>query len=208
MTSEFKTDLILWLEDKPHAEILKGMGYRKPSQQNLDRLKAVLDDEYLGLSRGGFDLKYSTPEFLLALGNVARLDMKTSRQRIEAIQQYLSDEWQAFKPYIWVDTHFKRTSQPIFALAACEFFRHLGFPKGFWRLPPEEQLRKAQALARQHMAETEGDLSIWGKIQNYWFFYESRKAYILSPEGDVSSHQNGPKSNQAASSHGQPSLRS
>ena len=197
MTSEFKADLILGLEDRPHAEILKAMGYRNPSPQNLNRLKSVLDDEYLSLNSGGFDLKYSTPEFLLSLGRVAGLDLKTSQQRIEAIQQYLSDEWQAFKPYIWVDTHFKRTTQPIFALAACESFRHLGFSKGFWRLPLDGQLSKAQALARQHMAETEGDLSIWGKIQNYWFFYESCKAYILSPEGDVTGHQNGPKSNQA-----------
>jgi len=198
MTSEFKADLILGLEDRPHAEILKAMGYRNPSPQNLNRLKSVLDDEYLSLNSGGFDLKYSTPEFLLALGRVAGLNLKTSRQRIEAIQQYLSDEWQAFKPYIWVDTHFKRTTQPIFALAACESFRHLGFPKGFWRLPPEEQLRKAQALARQHMAETEGTLSIWGKIHEYWFFYEPREAYILSPEGEVAGKQAGPKPNQAS----------
>jgi hypothetical protein len=104
---------------------------------------------------------------LLALSKVAGLDMEKSRRRIEAIQQYLSDEEQAFKPFIWVDTHFKRTSQPIFALAACESHRRLQFPKGFWRLPLEEQLSQAQALARQHMAETEGTLVMWGKIRAY-----------------------------------------
>ncbi|GAA3977724.1 hypothetical protein [Allohahella marinimesophila] len=173
MFNEFKADLILGLEDRPAAAILKAMSYRNPNPKNLDRLKSALDDDWLGLNSGSFDLKYSAPEFLLALSKAAGLDIEKSRRRIEAIQQYLSDEEQAFKPYIWVESHFERKSQPIFALAACEPHRHLPFPKGFWQLALEVQLHKAKALARQHMAETEGTLVMWGRIQAYWLFHES-----------------------------------
>jgi hypothetical protein len=198
MSGEFKADLILALEGKPYTSILKSIGYRNPSPKNFDRLKSVLDDDCLGLKSGGFDFKYSTQEFLLALSNVAGLDLKRSQQWIEATQKYISDEEQAFKPYIWVDTHFKRTTQPIFALAFCESRRYLSFSKGFWRLPIEQQLRKAQALARDHMAETEGKLVMWGNIQEYWFFYEPRKAFILSPDGELIGEQDGPVPNRAS----------
>jgi hypothetical protein len=108
------------------------MGYPHPNEKNMERLEKVLASKTLGLKDGGFDLKYSTPEFLVALSKVAGLNEQEVRQRIGNINQDVSDDWHAFKPYIWVDTHFKRTTQPIFALAALESRRHLGFRAVRW----------------------------------------------------------------------------
>ncbi|PPK50052.1 hypothetical protein [Marinobacter persicus] len=198
MEAELRKDIKAGLKGKTPHEILKAMGYPHPSEKNMHRLENVLTSKTLGLKDGGFDLKYSTPEFLVALSKVARLDEQEVRQRIGNINQDVSDDWQAFKPYIWVDTHFKRTTQPLFALAACESFRYVSFPKGFWQLSLEQQLAKAQTLVREHMAETDGTLKMWGDIQEYWFFYEPRKAYRLAPDGAVLGKHNGPVSNSAS----------
>ncbi|KXS55523.1 MAG: hypothetical protein AWU57_85 [Marinobacter sp. T13-3] len=200
MESELRKDLKAGLKGKTPQEILKAMGYPHPNEKNVERLEKVLASKTLGLKDGGFDLKYSTTEFLVALSKVAGLDQKEVRPRIRNINQDVSDDRQAFKPYIWVDTHFKRTSQPIFALAAMESRRHLGFRDGFWRLPLEQQLAEAQALVREHMAETGGKLDMWGTIQEYWFFYESRKAYRLAPDGEVLGKHEGPVRNSASMS--------
>lgn len=198
MTSELRTDLKAGLKGKTPEEILKAMGYHRPKQQNIERLKNVLGSKNLGLEGGGFDLKYSTPEFLVALSQVAGLDDKEVRQRIQNIQQAVSEGEHAFKPFMWVDTHFKRTTQPIFALAVCESFRYLSFPKSFWRLPLDQQLGKAQAMAQAHMTKTEGKLAMWGDIQEYWFFYAPLKAYRLSPKGEVLGQREGPVSGSAS----------
>lgn len=183
--SELRTDLKAGLKGKSHTAILKAMGYRNPTPANIKRLENVLASKHLGLEGGGFDLKYSSAEFLLALSKVAGLKGQEARHRISHLEHPLSEEWHAFKPYLWVDTNFKRTSQPIFALAACESFRHLFFPKGFWRLPLEQQLAKAGEKIREHVRETTGTLGIWGKIEAYWFVPAPGQAYVLSTEGDV-----------------------
>ena len=59
MIDNFKTDLVLRVAAIPHDEILRAMGYQKPTSANLERLQNVLDDPEFGLNDGGFDFKYS-----------------------------------------------------------------------------------------------------------------------------------------------------
>jgi len=197
MENDLRHELKTGLKNKSPDDILKAIGYSKPDDKSRERLAKVLGSKTLGLDTGSFDFKYSTSEFLIALSKVAGLNEAEVRRGVRRIEQDISDDRHAFKPYIWVDTHFKRANQPIFALAAMESRRHLGFRDGFWRLPLEQQLAEAQALAREHMAETEGKLVIWGTIQEYWFFYEPRRAYRLAPDGEVLGKHEGPVRNSA-----------
>jgi len=198
--NDLRTDIKAGLKDKPLVDILKAMGYQKPSEQTIERLETVLSSDTLGLAHGGFDLRYSTPEFLVALCKVAGIDEQEARQRVRHLHNGISEDWHAFKPYLWVNTHFKRSSQPIFALAAMEGRRYLSFPEGFWRLPIAEQLGEAQRKVHAHMADTEGTLPMWGDIHEYWFFYEPEKAYVLSTRGDVLGKREGAVPNRAESS--------
>ena len=43
MIDNFKTDLVLRVAPLPRDEILKAMGYKKPTSANLERLQTVLD---------------------------------------------------------------------------------------------------------------------------------------------------------------------
>jgi hypothetical protein len=51
---------------------------------------------------------------------VTGMEPALADKHIARLKKWLSEEKAACKPYLWVDTGFKRKSQPLFALAACE----------------------------------------------------------------------------------------
>lgn len=200
MIDNFKTDLLLRVATVPAEEILKAMGYSKPTSANFERLQTVLDDPEFGLNNSGFDFKYSSEGFLRALCVVTGMDMVLADQRISRMKKRLDEEQQAFKPYLWVDTGFVRTSQPLFALAVCEHQRYLEFQKGFWRFSIDWQVGRAQCRIREHVYETGGNLGIWGEIKQYWFYYKKYAAYLLALNGEVIGKQEGQVPNLATGS--------
>lgn len=185
MIDNFKTDLVVRAAAIPQEELLKAMGYQKPTSANLERLQNVLESSEFGLNESGFDFKFSSEGFLRALCVVLGMDMALTDQRITRLQKRLAEEKSAFKPYLWVDTGFTRKSQPLFALAVCEHQRYLQFAKGFWRMTLDKQLGRAQCMVREHVYETGADLGIWGEIKQYWFYYEKDAAYLLARNGEV-----------------------
>ncbi|SOB74728.1 hypothetical protein SAMN04488490_0254 [Marinobacter sp. LV10R510-11A] len=200
MIDNFKTDLVVRVAAIPREELLKAVGYQKPTSANLERLQGVMDCPDFGLSDGGFDFKFSSEGFLRAMCTVVGMDMALTNQRIIRLKKRLAEEKTAFKPYLWVDTGFKRKSQPLFALAACEHQRYLHFAKGFWRMALDQQLGRAQCMVREHVYRTGTDLGIWGGIEQYWFYYKKDAAYLLARNGEVIGKQIGPVPNQAIGS--------
>lgn len=198
MIDNFKTDLVVRVAAIPKDEVLKAMGYHKPTSANHERLQDVLDDPEFGLTEGGFDFKYSSEGFLRALCVVTGMDMSLTDQRISRMKKHLEEERQAFKPYLWVDTGFKRQNQPVFALAICEPQRYLHFPKDFWHLSIDRQLGGAQCRVREHVYETGRDLGIWGEIKQYWFYYKNNAAYLLALNGEVIGKHRGTVPEQVA----------
>ena len=185
MIDNFKTDLVLRVAPLPPDEILKAMGYKKPTSANLERLQAVLDDPEFGLSNSRFDFKYSSEGFLRALCVVIGMDMVLTDRRVGWLKKRLEEERGAFKPYIWVDTGSQRNNQPIFALSVCEYQRYLHFPKGFWRFSIDRKLGSEKCRVREHVYETGGELGILGQIKQYWFYYKKNAAYLLALNGEV-----------------------
>lgn len=50
--NDLRTDLKAGLKDKQLVDILKAMGYQKPTEQTIERLETVLSSETLGLANG------------------------------------------------------------------------------------------------------------------------------------------------------------
>ncbi|MDX1805015.1 MAG: hypothetical protein R3292_13135 [Alcanivorax sp.] len=192
MRGELRTELVLRLAQCDHLQILKSIGYARPSTRNLERLANLLDAEDLGLNSGGYDFHFGDEGFLRAISDAVGIEADLVGKEIDAILTEREEHKAAFKPYLWVDTGFRRRSQPLFAMAACEQFRHLRFEGTFWRLPLHVQLQRAGQRVRDHMQETGGEVKMWGTVRQYWFFYASNKAYILSRHGDVIEEREGP----------------
>ena len=201
MIDNFRADLIVQVNESEYSReaILKKMGYYKPSATNLERLQKVLNSPTLGLDVGGYDLRYQSHEFVHELCRALELPLDECDANIARIKRQTDDDRASFKPFLWVDTDFKRENQRVFVLAALESRRYLGFPRWLLRLTPEQQLVQAQELVQEHMRETEGELLIWGTIKRYWFFYAPNRSYWLAPDGEIIAKNEGPVSNQAAS---------
>jgi hypothetical protein len=201
MIDNFRADLIVQVNESEWSReaILKKMGYHKPSATNLERLQKVLNSPTLGLDVGGYDLRYQSHEFVHELCRALELPLDECDANIARIKRQAEDDRAAFKPYLWVDTDFKRKDQRVFVLAFLESRRYLGLPRWILRLTPEQQLVQAQELVQEHMRETEGELLIWGTIKRYWFFYAPNRSYWLAPDGEIIAKNEGAVSNRAGS---------
>lgn len=167
-------------------EILLHMGYDKPNKSHFQRLESVLTDSELGLGCSHYDFKYSAEAFVIKLCSVAGIEQSQAHKAIFEIQRSLTQQKEAFKPYLFVDTGFKRASQPIFALAACEGQRYLHFDKDFWSVPLYDQLVTVYELIHEHMDMTQGFLGIWGYIRRYYFVYDDQGSAIeITPAGQI-----------------------
>ena|SRR5690625_2419836 len=117
-------------------DLLRLLGYRRPKEDHRQRLRHVLSDPLLGLRDSLFGLRYDSRAFVHALAQVLGIDEQFVTTEIRRIRAEIDELDHSFVPFIFVDTGFKRTTQPLFALAFCEHQRVL-------HLEPEEREKYA-----------------------------------------------------------------
>ena len=90
-----------------------------------------------------------------------------------------------YKPWVFVETKFKRKNQPTFSLAATEYLRRIQLPKEILNLPVESQIPDVKQIIRNHFSDTGGEIPMWGKIHYYKFFYAKDQSITFGFNGDV-----------------------
>ena len=185
MASSLQDRLIDAVSTESQETLLPRMGYPAQDDRAWARLNALLASPWLGLDTSDYDFRYNAADFLRMLGRALQIDPWVVDLEIHRIQHQLRVEKEAFQPYLWLDTQFKRENQPIFALAACESHRHLFFPKQTALLPFGEQIAAAKARIIAHQQETSGDAGIWGQVHQYLYYYAKGKALVFSTEGEM-----------------------
>jgi hypothetical protein len=143
--------------------------------KGIQAIDAFLDSKnlYVWLHSGYYDFKYTAEGFLKKLCLI--LDIPYDELSIE-LQQLSIEVQQLSSNYIFVNTNFKRTTEPIFALAFLESKRRLKVPT--------KDLEVVSKIVRQHYIENNGVLNIWGKIKNY-VFHSANKTYIFDTDGNL-----------------------
>nr|WP_298410604.1 hypothetical protein [uncultured Halomonas sp.] len=169
----------------PAPKLLQRMGYPKPREAAIQRLQEVLGDPDLGLTSGGFDFRYGSRAFLCALCEALGLAEDDYLPAIDARQQWLKEERDAFKPWISVEVVDKTARVGGFFRAMAVGKRYLTLPKDAWQMTRKEQLRLAKKLVREHMAKTGGELPILGKIEGYRFYFDMDRWIFLGRNGGV-----------------------
>jgi hypothetical protein len=164
---------------------LHELGYLNPTEKQVSRLSNVLDSPVLGLDGTLFDLKYSNSEYIKKLAAICGFSPQIVEDVIDEITDKLQTQKNAFKPYLFVNTGFKRTTQPIFALAACEHFRYLTLPKDLIDKSALEQLAIVHEKIDKHLHETGGFIGIWGNVISYLYVYNRGAALEISPTGKI-----------------------
>lgn len=177
--------LVTKLKHIEPSEVLRKIGYRNISDKTIERLANVLSDEFLGLDKSYFDFKYSNCEFIKALCKLSNVDVNDYQNELEEQTVRATTLKYAFQPYVFVDTGFRRKSQPIFALAFMEGHRHLCLPIEYKAVSLEEQVKYVKTLITEHYKNTDGHLDVWGEIISYEFNYSKNACLVFNTNGEL-----------------------
>ena len=179
-------ELQLRLSNADLRDISQMMGYRaRRIDQCVKRIQVLLSDPFLGLGKGEYDFKHSDEEFLRALCELVGLGIEAYENEIAGLRRELDERRQAFKSYVFVDTGFQRTSEPVFALALSESRRRILLDADTRVLPMDQQVSRVQKMVREHFEACKGRLGIWGNIRRYLFVYGENEQLVLSPGGVI-----------------------
>ena len=96
-------------------------------------------------------------------------------------------ELEKFKDsYIFVNTNFKRKSEPIFALAFCEAKRNIGLDKISLIFKTDEEIfHIISEIVKEHYIDSGGNIGLWGDIVNYVYHHSNGETYIFDKYGQI-----------------------
>lgn len=181
--------------------LLKRLGYPKPKERDRMRLRYVLTNPALGIFHWPFPFDNNGQEYMRRLGRVLNIAPDTLDDAIACIEHTADEAAERFIPQIFVDTQFKRTTQPIFALAACEHQRHIRLDDATLRAYLKEDENHRVALigqvVREHYVQHGSQLGIWGTISHYVLTLGPDKVVVLHPDGSVAKDVAAPAPAQA-----------
>ena len=176
------------LEQVSPDDLLKNMGYHN-LKAGHETLQKFLDTDtiYLWLKTGNFDMRYDSEAFLRTLLKALGLPISLVEEEIQESQKRLDCIARMRKPYIFIDTHFKRSGEPIFVLALMEGCRHISIDKELLVYKSKaETLEEIGKIIRQHYLTHEGRLDLWGEIYTYVYHHSDGNKTIFNPDGTLS----------------------
>ena len=179
-------ELKLKLANSSYRDVAQLMGYTKAGRgKAAQRITNVLHDPLMNLYAGAFDFKFGDELFLRKLCSVLNVDIEQYQNDLTAIHAEHDDRATRFKSYVFIDTGFLRTSQPIHILCFCQSQRYIQIEYEIRVKPLHEQVRYVKSLVKQHYKENEGKIGIWGSILEYVYIYAEGCKLSLSPSGDI-----------------------
>ena len=184
-------------------ELARRMGYRRVDEKLLARIDYVLGDALLGLDASHFDFRYSGDEFLVALCDALDIDPDLRAAEHARIRALVSHRNTAFRPVLFVDTGFRRRSEPVFVLGLMEPRRWLRFDRAFVDQDLGRQFAVASERVISHYRDSGGVLPLWGVIQRYQFQYADTAVLIFDTEGRAVAETDAIRANRATTTlHG------
>lgn len=160
---ELRAKLRARVDENSPEEALRRLRHDDPGPEDRQHLEDVLSDPLLGLDRG-----YSDVQYLRALCDALGLSVA---DEIEAVREDVHQVRYGFRPYLFVDTGFKRSDRPgmpIFVLACLESRRRVNLSRLAKIQPRAVVIREAQNLVRDHCAQSGGEIELWGTIKRYF----------------------------------------
>lgn len=162
--------------------LAKKLGYSS-SKKIQARITAILASPTLNLDQSHYDFHYSTPELIRKLCDILSIPIELCNAILNETELKLRKERSRFKPYIFIETNFKRKNEPIFALAALQGRRYLYIDNNL-NIPLNVQLDYIQELIRDHYFE-QTEIPPWGDINQYAYFYDEKTVVVFATSGEI-----------------------
>jgi len=179
------------VQDLIHQKLLKvdlkelshSLGYRG-GDKFKKRLTAMFSNEYFGLDSSYYDFKFSSEEFVRQLCIHLSIPSLLVDKVLNEIKAELEKQKNAFKQFIFIDTDFKRKSEPIFVLSGMQNRRYITIDDAVARKPLDKQLYDIQKIVTTHY-QASPILDLWGEAQRYAYFYQTDYIVVFSVTGEI-----------------------
>lgn len=160
----------------------KALGYVR--EQNFTRALANLEaakslDEFI--TKGHFDWAHSSETLILALSKHFTLNIDAE---LSEVQKLYNERVKFRGSYIYIDTDFRRKSEPIFALAMAQNLRYISLTPFLDELcfkALNEQLEVVSKITKSYYQKTQ-TLPIFGAITGFKLYFLG-KNYSIDTDG-------------------------
>ncbi len=94
--------------------------------------------------------------------------------------------------YLFIDTNFKRKSEPIFALAFMEHKRRVSYKNigDLYFKSDDEILKIVSQFVKEDYFTCNGSIKLWGNIVSYNWHHIDGKVYIFDKNGNYKLNNN------------------
>ncbi|RLA84629.1 MAG: hypothetical protein DRG78_01000 [Epsilonproteobacteria bacterium] len=98
----------------------------------------------------------------------------------------IKEELVKFKDsYIFVNTNFKRKSESIWLLGACQSQRNISLNKSNLIFKSNDEiLTIISDIIKKHYKDTKGKIGIWGNIEDYIYYHKDNQIYTFDTNGN------------------------
>ncbi len=138
------------------------------------------------LARGHYDLVSNAQTFFVAVAQFAGFSQEAIDAQLNNFETLQKEKAKFKDSFIFVNTHFTRANEPIFALAGCEKLRRIQL-HGNQRLLFKNQAELLAELSHiivGHYHQYQGIMGIWGKIHDYHVHLDN-EVVIFDAKGRV-----------------------
>ncbi|WP_169778231.1 hypothetical protein [Campylobacter curvus] len=161
----------------------KALGYVR--EQNFTRALANLEaakslDEFI--TKGHFDWAHSSETLILALSKHFALDIDAE---LSEVQKLYNERVKFRGSYIYIDTDFRRKSEPIFALAMAQHLRYISLTPFLDEIcfkALNEQLKAISNITKNYYQKTQ-TIPIFGAITGFKLYFLG-KNYSIDTDGN------------------------
>jgi len=167
--------------------IVKSLGYEN-LEKGLSRLNRVLSSPDLGLSVSEYDYVLGSEAFVQKLFITIGASDMINQSAIEDQLEKINDDRYGYRPWVFVDTGFKRQYEPVFVLAFLESRRRIRISKAFKKESRNMQLAHLKDWVLNFMKEIEADdgkVTIWGAPKQFVCHMAKDHIFTLDLEGDL-----------------------
>jgi len=172
------------LSQMDKKEVVKLIGYYK----GLKTLDEFLNskDIFHWIHKGKYDFENTSKEFFIKLCKILNISDEEVGKELNYIEAKENELRKFEGVYLFVNTNFKNTQEPIFVLAFMKAKRRI-YPnlEDLIFKSDEEVFKIISQIIKIHYKENKGLLPMWGEIINYVYHHIDGKIYVFDFNGNL-----------------------
>ena len=173
------------LTGKDSQELAGSLGYNDPKSFEY-HLTKIIDQPYLGLHRGFYDLHYGSRVLIQKLVDQFDIPRDLLTETLDYVDQTIQ-AYEAFPPNIQVDLVLSEQSKTKSIISRIPLAPHLKIDLNIedYAHTAKDMFPLVQAKICDHYPKSETELLKWGQVKGYNFYYQQGASWRFDTNGQL-----------------------